>query len=270
MANGRCRMHGGVVVRNHGNRNAVKHGRRRARAIAEKRLMRDMLAYGRILLRAVKAAHRTEMSLARQALADARSLRAASHTSQAAPAFNAAMPNPTIKSGQAETQRNAVTSPAPTIAKLAAASLRADRNAAVLRLPPECRTRANKNAHPKFTVNAPNPANVKGKACGATDAINFAHALHSVAKPGTRMITANANPMRARATALHAKANAINRVTAASSRKSMLSANNDTEPIANATANSMPKYTRFAAATMRTMRFSAWDADESMPPTIKK
>lgn len=71
MANGRCRMHGGVVVRNFKNRNAVTHGRRRARLIAEKRLMREMLAHSREVLRSVKAAHRAEMAAARNAMTNA-------------------------------------------------------------------------------------------------------------------------------------------------------------------------------------------------------
>ena len=46
MANGRCRMHGGKAPgASRGNRNALKHGRYTAEAIAERRdlaLLRDM------------------------------------------------------------------------------------------------------------------------------------------------------------------------------------------------------------------------------------
>lgn len=63
------------------------------------------------------------------------SSRAACHTSRAASAFKAAIPKPTSRSGHADCHRNAVTSPAAMIAMLAKASLRADRNAALIRLP---------------------------------------------------------------------------------------------------------------------------------------
>ena len=48
-------------------------------------------------------------------------------------------------------------------------------------------------------------------------------------------------PTRERRAADHAIAKKISRLTDVSSRKSMLSANSETEPIASATANSTPK-----------------------------
>lgn len=65
MRNGCCHKHGGKVRQNLYNRNAVTHGRRRRRVVAEKRLMREMLAQGREMLRAIKAAHRAEMAAAK-------------------------------------------------------------------------------------------------------------------------------------------------------------------------------------------------------------
>jgi hypothetical protein len=54
-------------------------------------------------------------------------------------------------------------------------------------------------------------------------------------------MAASAIPSRARLSAVQPKAVAIRRLSEASSRKSTLSANSDTEPIAKATANSTPK-----------------------------
>jgi hypothetical protein len=48
-------------------------------------------------------------------------------------------------------------------------------------------------------------------------------------------------PIRARERALQSSAKRIRKLTAVSSRKSMLSANRETDPIAIATANSTPK-----------------------------
>jgi hypothetical protein len=54
-------------------------------------------------------------------------------------------------------------------------------------------------------------------------------------------MAASAIPTRARLSGLQPKAITIRRLSEASSRKSTLSANSDTEPIAKATANSTPK-----------------------------
>ena len=59
---------------------------------------------------------------------------AAVQTALAASAFMNAMPMPTMRSGQPESQYS-VTKPAPMMAMLANASLRAERNAARVRLP---------------------------------------------------------------------------------------------------------------------------------------
>lgn len=68
-------------------------------------------------------------------MAALRSSRAARHISFAASALSAAIARPTIKSGHAERQTKAVSNPAAIIAILANSSLRADRNAARVRLP---------------------------------------------------------------------------------------------------------------------------------------
>ena len=52
---------------------------------------------------------------------------------------------------------------------------------------------------------------------------------------------ASTMPILARALALQRKATRMRKLTEASSRKSMLSANSDTEPILSATANSTLK-----------------------------
>ena len=71
--------------------------------------------------------------------------------------------------------------------------------------------------------------------------MNLAHAAHRVAMPGTSRRPAIAMPTRARRATLQPRAATMRRLTAASSRKSTLSANSETEPMARATANSMPK-----------------------------
>ena len=74
-----------------------------------------------------------------------------------------------------------------------------------------------------------------------TGRLNFCHAVQRVARPGTSRMAASAMPTRARHLALQPSATRISRLTEVSSRKSIESANRDTEPIASATANSTPK-----------------------------
>ncbi len=64
------------------------------------------------------------------------------------------------------------------------------------------------------------------------------HAVQSVARPGISRMPARPMPTRARCFAPHSRAARIRKLTDASSRKSMLSANSDTEPMARAAANS--------------------------------
>ena len=90
-------------------------------------------------------------------------------------------------------------------------------------------------------ISAPRPAADSGTGDGATGTLNFCQAVHSVASAGTSRINANAMPSLARAFGGQPSAKAISRLTDASSRKSMLSANSETEPIASATTNSIPK-----------------------------
>ena len=174
-------------------------------------------------------------------------------TLRAASAFITAMPRPTIISGHAECHSSAVTKPAPIMARLAKASLRAERNAARVRLPPECRCFASKNAQNRFTASAPIPVRVSATGTGGKGRLNLDHAIHSVAIPGASRMAARHMPNRVRLTAVQPSAAKIRRFTSASSRKSTLSANSETEPILEATANSTPKYPRLSRATQRTV-----------------
>ena len=103
------------------------------------------------------------------------SSRAAVHTSRAASAFIAAMPSPTIRSGHADVHKKAVTNPAAMMARLAKASLRAERNAARVRLPPRCRWLASRKAQKRFTASAPVPVRVSETGAGGTGRLNFDH-----------------------------------------------------------------------------------------------
>src|SRR5258708_37657398 len=110
------------------------------------------------------------------------------------------------------------------------------------------------NAQYGWRASAPRPANESATGSGAAGALILCHAVQSVASPGTSRTPASTIPSRARLRAVQPKATAIKRLTEASSRKSMLSANRETEPMASATANSTPKYPRFSRATRRTTR----------------
>lgn len=127
------------------------------------------------------------------------------------------------------------------IATFATVSFRADRNAARVRLPLCARKRASMNAHDKLIPKAPRPVSDRGSGAGGIGANTFPHAAHSVANPGISRIPARTIPKRARLLALQLSAMAIKRLSDASSRKSMLSAKSETERIAAATANSIPK-----------------------------
>src|ERR1700719_1673469 len=113
-------------------------------------------------------------------------------------------------------------------------------------------------AHDRVIAEALRPVSVRGSEPGGIEATNFPHAVHSVARPGPSSIPASTIPRRARVLALQLTAMAIRRLTDASSRKSMLSAKSETDRIAAATANSIPKYATFRIATMMTTlrRFS--------------
>ncbi len=60
---------------------------------------------------------------------------------------------------------------------------------------------------------------------------NFSHAVQTVAKAGTSNRAASAIPSRALKRGAQPKPTKIRRLTEASSRKSTLSANKDTEPM---------------------------------------
>jgi len=152
----------------------------------------------------------------------------------------AAMPMPTIRSGHADIVA-AVTSPATTMATLAKASLRAERKAALVRLPTSWRYRARIHAQARLTASAPRPVSDSSVGSGGSGTVNFCQAAHTVAIPGTRSSSASTMPRRARRDAGQPRASAISVLTEASSRKSTLSANSETEPIASATPNSIAK-----------------------------
>src|SRR5437763_8207649 len=109
---------------------------------------------------------------ARSETASLCSSRAASQTSRAAPAFIPTMPSPTTRSGQMDCVE-AVTKPAPIIARFAATSLRAERNAARVRLPACARTRANIKAHDRLTTRAPAPVRVRGTGAGGASEFSY-------------------------------------------------------------------------------------------------
>src|SRR5689334_13482424 len=92
-----------------------------------------------------------------------------------------------------------------------------------------------------LTASAPKPASDSGTGDGGTGTLNLVQAIQSVAAAGTRRTPASSMPSRARFAAVQPSAAAIRMLTEASSRKSTLSANRDTDPMASATANSTPK-----------------------------
>ena len=93
----------------------------------------------------------------------------------------------------------------------------------------------------RFTASAPAPVSVSGMGAGGSGSQNLSQAVHSVARPGTSRMPAKTLPSKARRDALQPSATKMSKLIEASSRKSTLSANSDTEPIAVATANSTPK-----------------------------
>ncbi len=199
--------------------------------------------------------------------ADRCSSLAASQTSFAASALTMAIPSPTRRSGQPERQNN-VTSPARMIAMFAKASLRADRNAARVRLPEWCRNLASTTAHARLTAKAPSPVPDSSQGSGGVGALNFCHAVQSSANAGTNRIAASTMPARALLRTDHPRAAKIKKLTAASSRKSMLSAKSETDPIFRATKNSTkntqrlperrrPRPDAVAAASLQMMRSAA-------------
>jgi len=71
--------------------------------------------------------------------------------------------------------------------------------------------------------------------------MNFSQAVHSAARLGASRIPASAMPTRARFRAVQPSATRMRTLIDVSSRKSMLAANNEAEPITRATVNSMLK-----------------------------
>ena len=136
----------------------------------------------------------------------------------AAQAVIAAMSSPTMRSGQADCQRKAVTSPAAMIATLASVSLRADRNAARVRLPLWWRWRASVNAQNKLTASAPSSVSVRATGSGGAGMLNFCQAVQRVASPGTSRMPTSAIPTRARLRAVQPGATMIRELIEESSR----------------------------------------------------
>src|SRR6185437_180351 len=97
------------------------------------------------------------------------------------------------------------------------------------------------NAQLRLTANAPAPIQDNTTALGATGSANFSQAVHRVAMPGMSRIPASAIPTRALLRAVQPRAMRIKILTEVSSRKSILSANKETDLIAVATENSTPK-----------------------------
>ncbi len=92
-----------------------------------------------------------------------------------------------------------------------------------------------------MTTSAPKPVSDSHTGAGGDGALNFAQAVQSTANPGMSRMPASTMPTRARAANDQRNASRMSKLTDASSRKSMLSANSETEPIALATENSTPK-----------------------------
>src|SRR3954447_16986437 len=85
-------------------------------------------------------------------------------------------------------------------------------------------------AQDRLTASAPSPVSDSHTGSGGVGALSFVHAVQIVASAGTSRMPARAIPSRARFAALQPSATAIKMLTEASSRKSTLSANSDTEP----------------------------------------
>src|ERR1700682_694803 len=109
-------------------------------------------------------------------------------------------------------------------------------------------------AQDRLTRSAPAPVKERANGSGVVGMWIFSQAVQRVASPGTKRIPASAIPTRARRAADQPIAARIRRLTEASSRKSTLAANSETEPIERATANSIPKYPRVSRATRQTTR----------------
>ena len=108
------------------------------------------------------------------------------------------------------------------------------------------------NAQEKFTISAPNPTAVNEIASGVDGLLISYMVLINTEMAGTNKSSAKNLLSRFLACKLQPIATKIKILTEASSRKSMLSANRETEPIFTAKENSTKKYARFAIATTRT------------------
>ena len=96
------------------------------------------------------------------------------------------MKQPRIRSGQPESVQS-VTTAMPMIATLTRTSLRADRNAALLREPPWWRTRASSQALVALTAIAPSEASTNGTTSGASGSENRCNAVQPAKAAGPKM-----------------------------------------------------------------------------------
>src|SRR5690606_29901187 len=98
-----------------------------------------------------------------------------------------------------------------------------------------------RKAQERLTTSAPRPVNDSGSGSGGIGLVNLPHSAHNSDSAGTSRIAASSMPTFERADSDQPSATRIRKFTEASSRKSTLSANSDTEPMVRATMNSTKK-----------------------------
>ena len=140
------------------------------------------------------------------------------------------------------------------ITKFANTSFLADRKAAFIKLLLFFLNFIRIIVHVTFVSNAPNPTKVNLKASGGKGLTICSHAVHNAVRPGKRIITTNILPNFGLKFELIKKEKKIRRLTKVSSRKSIESANNETELIFTAADNSIKKYVKFNNATINKVR----------------
>ena len=169
------------------------------------------------------------------------SCRAACQTSPAARAFKQAMPNPTIKSGHAECQRWAVASPAETIAIFAATSLRAPTEMLPWSSSPVVTVSSQHKGAGQIDGERPCPGQCQQRSVGSDRQGQFSPRRPQRRDSRNERIPASAIPTHPRLRAVQPTAIITRKLTDASSRKSILSANSDTDPMTRAAGQLDPK-----------------------------
>jgi len=147
---------------------------------------------------------------------------------------------PTTKSGTGLIQNKVIT-PAEITEIFASASFLAERYAAKTRLCWSCRNFASKKAQVKLTISAPSATSEIIAPLGAEGLLILYTVVIKTDIAGINKSSANTRLKCLRATKLHPKPIKIKILTDASSKKSILSANSETEPIFNAKINSTIK-----------------------------